>query len=166
MNFDIELDGKKYRLAMRKEGGGHPFTLDGKPCDADVRLVQPNVLSLLIEGRSYRVLFDPRPGSESALVFDERRISYRIDDPRSLRSRSGAGGADTGARSITASMPGRVIRLLVRVGDEVEAHQGLIVIEAMKMQNELKAPKAGKITKITAEVGATVQAGSVLLIIE
>lgn len=166
MNFDIELDGKKHRLSMRKKTEGYHFMLNGKPCDADATMIQPNLLSLLMEGRSYRILFDPRPGSEAALVIQERRIPYRIDDPRSLRSRGAADGADTGARSIAASMPGRVIRLLVNIGDHVEAQQGLIVIEAMKMQNELKAPRAGRVAKISAEVGATVQAGSVLLVIE
>ena len=63
-------------------------------------------------------------------------------------------------------MPGRIIRLLVQPGDEVTAHQGVIVIEAMKMQNELKAARAGKVAEIKTETGATVAAGEVLLVIE
>jgi len=166
MNFDIEINGEKHRLSVQKDGDRDRFELDGKSCLADVQSLQPGLLSLLIDGRSYRILFDPRAGTGPAIAMDERRIPYRIDDPRSLRSRRNAGTNDTGARPISASMPGRIIRILVNVGDQVEAQQGLIVVEAMKMQNELKAPRAGTVTRVAVEVGATVQAGSVLLVIE
>ncbi|HWF66876.1 MAG TPA: acetyl-CoA carboxylase biotin carboxyl carrier protein subunit [Acidobacteriaceae bacterium] len=166
MNFDIELAGQKHHISIQKEAEGYRFQLDGKPCSADVQLLQPNLLSLLIEGRSYRILFDPRPGGESAVVIDERRIPYQLNDPRSLRSRGNLGASDTGARPIAASMPGRIVRILVKVGDSVEARQGLMVVEAMKMQNELEAPRAGKVTRIATEVGATVQTGNILMVIE
>ena len=167
MTYHIELNGRKHRLSIQSNGdaNGYRFELDGQPCFADAHLVQLNVLSLLIEGKSYRILFDPRPGG-TAVVADERRIPYRIDDPRSLRSRANVDASDTGARSITASMPGRIVRILVKVGDNIEAQQGLIVVEAMKMQNELKAPKAGRVARVDVEVGATVQAGKVLMVIE
>lgn len=166
MNFDIEINGEKHRFSIQKDGDSDKFELDGRSCSADVQWLQPGLLSLLIDGRSYRILFDPRPGAGPAIVVQERRIPYRIDDPRSLRSRGNTGASDTGARPISASMPGRIIRILVNLGDQVEALQGLIVVEAMKMQNELKAPRAGIVTRVAVEVGATVQAGSVLLVIE
>jgi len=167
MNYDIEMNGRKHRLSIdpNPEANGHRFQLDGQPCAADAKLLQPDVLSLLIDGRSYRILFDPRPGG-SAVVLDERRIPYRLHDPRSLRSRSSVDNGDAGARSIIASMPGRIVRILVACEDRVEAQQGLIVVEAMKMQNELKAPRAGTVTRVAVAVGATVQAGQVLLVIE
>jgi biotin carboxyl carrier protein len=167
LTYHIELNGTKHRLSIypAAEGDGYHFELDGQPCSADAQLLQPNVLSLLIEGKSYRILFDPRPDG-AAIVLGERRITYRMDDPRSLRSRANVDANDTGTRSIAASMPGRIVRLLVKVGDNVEAQQGLIVVEAMKMQNELKAPKAGVVVRIAVEVGATVQAGKVLMVIE
>lgn len=167
LNFDIELDGRKHRLSIQPLAAtdGYSFLLDGQSCSADAYLLQPNILSLLIAGRSYRILFDARPGGK-AIVLGERRISYRIDDPRSLRSRTNVDTSGTGARPIAASMPGRIVRILVQVGDHIEAQQGLIVVEAMKMQNELKAPKAGSVARIVVEVGATVKAGDVLLVIE
>lgn len=167
LNFDIELDGRKHRLSIQPGAmtDGYSILLDGQPCSADAHLLQPNILSLLIAGRSYRILFDARPGGK-AIVLGERRISYRINDPRSLRSRTNVDTSDTGARPIVASMPGRIVRILVKAGEPVEAQQGLIVVEAMKMQNELKAPRSGNVTRIVVEVGATVQAGDVLLIIE
>jgi len=166
VNFDIELNGKKHRISLHPEGEEYRVQLDGKPCSADAQIIQPNLLSLLVEGRSYRILFDPRPGSESSVVIGESRILYKLEDPRSLRSRGNTEANDSGARPISASMPGRIIRILVNVGELVEAQQGLIVVEAMKMQNELKAPRAGKVTRIATEVGAIVQAGNVLLVIE
>lgn len=167
MNYDIELNGSKHRLSVdpNPETEGYLFRLDGEPCSADAKLLQPDVLSLLIDGRSYRILFDPRPGGR-AIMLDEQRIPYELRDPRSLRSRSGTDNGETGARSIVASMPGRVVRILVAVEDRVEAQQGLIVVEAMKMQNELKALRAGTVRRVAVDVGATVQAGQVLLVIE
>ncbi|MEO6828544.1 MAG: biotin/lipoyl-containing protein [Acidobacteriaceae bacterium] len=165
MNSCIEMNGRKHQLSIKRQSGGYICTLDGQPYPADVHLLQANVLSVLIEGRSHRILFDPRPEG-SAVVLGERRLPYRVDDPRSLRSRTNVDANDTGARSIIASMPGRIVRILVQDGDSVEANQGLIVVEAMKMQNELKAPRAGKVARIAVEVGATVQASKILMVIE
>ncbi len=167
MIYHIELNGRKRRLSIEPaaEGDGYRFELDGEPCAADARLLQPGVLSLIIESISYRILFDPRPAG-AAVVIGERRISYGLNDPRSLRSRADVDANHTGARSITTSMPGRIVRILVQPGDQVEAQQGLIVVEAMKMQNELKAPRSGTVSVVGVEVGATVQAGKVLMVIE
>lgn len=165
MKIPIELNGSKHSLSIEAAADGYRFQLDGQPYPADAQLLQANVLSILIEGRSYRILFDPRPDG-NAVVLGERRLSYRIDDPRSLGSRRNVDANDTGARPIMASMPGRVVRILVKVGDAIEAQQGLIVVEAMKMQNELKSPRAGTVARIAVAVGATVQAGQLLLIIE
>ena len=166
MNYDIELQGGKHRLSIeRVNGNGYRFRIDGESCDADAELLEPDILSLLIGGKSHRILFDPRPSGQ-AVVLDERRIPYRVHDPRSLRSRSGGDDGESGARSIVASMPGRIVRILVAPEDRVEAQQGLIVVEAMKMQNELKAPRAGMVTRVAVIVGATVQAGQVLVVIE
>lgn len=167
MNYEVEMDGRTRRLSMQKHasGDGVDCTLDGEPCNADVRVLEPGILSLLIEGRSYRVLQDPRVDG-AALVIGERRIPYRIADPRSLRARGSREASDSGAKPIVASMPGRIVRILVQAGEDVAAKQGLIVVEAMKMQNELKAPRAGTVTRVAVDVGATVQAGAVLLVIE
>lgn len=167
MIYEIELNGRSRRVSIQpdRDGLGWQIMLDGKECHADIRLLQPNVLSLLIEGRSYRILLDTRPEG-AAIVVDGERIAYRINDPRSLRTRTNSDVHHAGAKPVTAPMPGRIVRVLVQAGESVQAHQGLIVIEAMKMQNELKAPKAGSISRIAVEPGATVQAGQVLLVIE
>ena len=167
MNFYIQLKGKTRKISIDPDATADSYIVkvDGEPYPADIHPMQPNVLSVLIEGVSYRVIFDPRPGA-SAVVVGEQRMAYRLDDPRSLGSRANVDANDTGVRPIIASMPGRIVRILVQTGAPVEAQQGLIVVEAMKMQNELKSPRAGNVGRIAVEVGATVQAGTVLMVIE
>lgn len=86
-------------------------------------------------------------------------------DPRSMRGRRGAAGSE-GRQNIVAPMPGRVIRVLIEAGQEVADGQGLIVVEAMKMQNEMKSPKAGRVVEVKTRGGATVGAGEILAVIE
>lgn len=166
MTYDIELRGHKHTLSVEHGPGSlERFLLDGKPCAANARFLSPRVLSLLIDGRSYRVLFDPRPGAE-AVVVGEHRMTYTIEDPRSLRSRKRASTNESGALSITAPMAGLIVKLLVAVGDAVKEDQPLVVMEAMKMQNELKASRTGTVTRMRVEAGAIVQAGKLLMVIE
>jgi biotin carboxyl carrier protein len=102
---------------------------------------------------------------EPALHLGAKRIPYRVDDPRSLRSRRRHGQSD-GPVTLRASMPGRIVRLLVAKGDTVAAHQGILVIEAMKMQNEIKSPKEGRVADLRVAPGDTVAAGDTLATIE
>jgi biotin carboxyl carrier protein len=121
----------------------------------------PGVFSILIEGRSYQAtILAPGTIQVNNQIFD-----VEIFDPRELRARSSA-GASHGRQNIAAPMPGKVVRLLVSVGDHVEPAQGLIVVEAMKMQNEMKSPKAGIVVEIKTKDGATVAAGEILIVIE
>ncbi len=166
MTYDIEMRGHKHTLSVEHGPDRQErFLLDGKPCAADARFLSPRVLSLLIDGRSYRVVFDPRPGAE-AVVVGEHRMTFTIADPRSLRWQKRASASDTGALSITAPMPGLIVKLLIAAGDVVKTEQPLVVMEAMKMQNELKASKAGRVTRVAVEAGAIVPAGKLLLVIE
>ena len=94
-----------------------------------------------------------------------RPLAVEVYDPRSLRERTG-GGASHGRQNICAPMPGKIVRVLVAAGDAVEAGQGLVVVEAMKMQNEMKSPKAGRVIEVKTRPEATVAAGEVLMVIE
>ncbi len=117
--------------------------------------------SVLIEGRSYQVVLV----GNGEVVVNGRTLQVNVEDPRKLRGR-GSAERGQGRQTIASPMPGRVIRLLVEAGQEVEAGQGLIVVEAMKMQNEMKSPKAGKILEIRTSAGAAVAAGDALLVME
>lgn len=89
-----------------------------------------------------------------------------IVDPKRLRGATGAGAHADGSARIVAPMPGKIVRVLAAKGSEVEAGAGIVVVEAMKMQNEMKSPKAGIVVAINVEVGATVNGGDVLAVIE
>jgi biotin carboxyl carrier protein len=145
--------------------GESTVTLDGEPIAVEAQIVRPGVLSLTVEGRSWRVVLED-DANEPAVHVAGERIPYRVDDPRSLKGRRARAGGTDGPKAIKASMPGRVVRVLAQKGETVEAHQGVVVIEAMKMQNELKSPKAGKVAELCVAAGDTVVAGDVLAVIE
>lgn len=164
MRLQIEIDGQSREVQIDPAEAPDVWSVrvDGELVQADARLLRPSVLSLLIGGRSYRVVADP---SEPVLYLGAQRIPYTVEDPRSLRSRRRHAGAD-GPAVLKASMPGRVVRVLVEKGQQVAAHQGIVVIEAMKMQNELKSPREGRVAELRATPGATVASGEMLAIIE
>jgi len=167
MKLQIEIAGQLKTVEL--EPGSAPeryhAILDGKPMVFEARLLRPGVLSLVVDGRAYRVVLED-DAQEPAVHLAGRRYAYRVDDPRSLKGRRGHGKGSDGPKQIKASMPGRVVRVLAAKGDAVEANQGVVVIEAMKMQNELKAPKAGVVAEVRVAAGDTVSAGDVLAVVE
>jgi biotin carboxyl carrier protein len=125
----------------------------------DIVEVEPGAFSVIREGRSFSVVFD---GTD--FVIEGVRVAVP-PDPRDWRDGGGEVAAG-GPQRLTAPMPGRVVSILVAVGDTVEAGAGVVVVEAMKMQNELKASRAGTVRSIHAKEGSTVGAGEVLATIE
>ena len=168
MTVWIEIGGKKRRVELPSDIGAGLMncSVDGRAMSVDVQLLEPGVMSLLIadpdaQGRQYRCVLDG-----DGVVIGGRRYGFAVDDPRSLQGRRGAGAGTEGPQPVKAPMPGRVVRMLVEVGMEVGEGQGVVVIEAMKMQNELKAPKAGRVVRVGAVVGDTVGSGDVLVVVE
>ena len=125
-----------------------------------IEAVEPGVWSVLIDGRSYEVCVD---GSQAWVA--GRSFTVQVEDPRELSAQAANGGA-SGRRDVKAPMPGRVVRVLVEVGDEVAAGQGLMVVEAMKMQNEMPSPKAGRVAAVNVAAGDAVTSGQLLAAIE
>jgi biotin carboxyl carrier protein len=166
MKFSLEIDGQNRQVEIEPADspGQWRIQVDGHEVQADAHLLRPGVLSLLIAGQSHRVVLDMEH-YEPALHLGAKRIPYRIDDPRSLRSRRRQARAD-GPVTIKASMPGRIVRLLVEKGDAVTAHQSIVVIEAMKMQNEIKSPKDGRVADVRVSPGDTVASGDILAVID
>lgn len=164
MLYDVTIDGKNYRLELNHADGRWLCRLDGRELEVDAVLARPDVLSLRIGNLAYEIKSE-RVASDLHLWVGSTRFAAEVRDPRSLRSRSRA-GEDHGPRKIVAPMPGKVVRLLVRDGDAVEAGAGIVVVEAMKMQNEIKSPKKGTVEKILVTAGAAVNAGDVLAIID
>ncbi len=126
-----------------------------------IEQVEAREFSILLDGRSYRVSL----GEAGQVWVNGSVLSLEVFDPRDLRSGS-RGSGNPGRQELAALMPGKVIRVLVSVGDSVEEGQGLIVVEAMKMQNEMKSPKSGRVAEVRARQNMTVAAGEVLVVIE
>jgi biotin carboxyl carrier protein len=126
----------------------------------DIIEVEPGVYSVLIDG----AVFEAHVDGPTVTIAGQR---YQIDqtDPRKY-IRRGPGAIGSGRNSVKAPMPGKIVRVLVKVGDVVQAGQGIVVIEAMKMQNELKALSPGRITAISVKENDAVVAGAVLAVIE
>jgi biotin carboxyl carrier protein len=157
VKLEVTVNGRAGELQL-KPGG---FEYNGLARDYSMESSGPGIFSVLIDGRSYQATV-LAPGT---IQVDDRIFDVEIFDPRELRARSSA-GASHGRQNIAAPMPGKVVRVLVSVGDTIEAGQGLIVVEAMKMQNEMKSPKAGMVVEVKTKDGATVAAGEILLVIE
>jgi biotin carboxyl carrier protein len=164
MLYDVTIDGKKYRLDLAHADGRWSCRLDGQELEVDAVLARPDVLSLRIGNMAYEIKSE-RVANDLHLWVGSTRFAVEVRDPRSLRGRVRAGD-DHGPRKIVAPMPGKVVRLLVHPGDNVEAGVGVAVVEAMKMQNEVKSPKRGIVQKVFVSAGAAVNAGDVLMIVE
>jgi biotin carboxyl carrier protein len=164
MTYDIAIDGKSHRLELIRADGRWSCRLDGHDVEVDAVLARPDVLSLRIGNQAYEVKCE-RVAGETHLWVGSARFAAEVRDPRSLRGRVRAMD-DHGPKKLTAPMPGKIVRVLVREGAAVEAGAGVLVVEAMKMQNELKSPKKGTIQKILVSEGTAVNAGDVLAIVE
>jgi biotin carboxyl carrier protein len=164
MTYDIAIDGKNYRLDLNRVGGRWTCRLDGREIEVDAVLARPDVLSLRIGNQAYEVKCE-RVANDLHLWVGSMRFAAEVRDPRSLRARVRSAD-EHGPKKLTAPMPGKVVRVLVAQGSEVEAGAGVVVVEAMKMQNEVKSPQKGTVQKIVVSEGAAVNAGDVLAIVE
>jgi len=144
--------------------------INDQPVDIDPELlksgveVEPGVYSLLVEGKSFEVRVIP--GQQGLTVqVDGSRYNVEVRDPRNTSRRSNA-ARGAGRQNINSPMPGKVIRVLVAEGASVETGQGLVVVEAMKMQNEMKASRPGRVVEIRVRDGDTVGSGETLVVLE
>jgi biotin carboxyl carrier protein len=165
MTVWIEMGGKAVRVELPEgvsamDGGAMVCSVDGRRLEVDVCGVGAGVLSVVVDGRQIRCVLDGE-----AVVVDGRRVEFRRHDPRSWQGLRGARLGSEGPQAVKAPMPGRVVRVLVEARQEVEVGEAVVVIEAMKMQNELRSPKAGRVTKVAVRVGDAVAVGQVLAVV-
>ena len=165
MLYEVTIDGKNHQLQLERAEGGWQCRLDGLLVTVDAVLNRPSVLTLLMNGKSYDIKRELTASGMNIWV-GSVRYETQIRDPRSLRGRRDDIGDDLGPKKLVAPMPGKVVRVLVNERAEVEAGQGIVIVEAMKMQNEIKSPKKGILRKLLAEEGNNVNAGDVLAIVE
>jgi acetyl/propionyl-CoA carboxylase alpha subunit len=173
MRLEIQIGGRKRGLeigawaasAAAEQGGSSRrhlcAVLDGKPIEADVVEVAPGIYSILLGAESFEVRVEERG---AGLVVHARGNLWtaKVADPRQWRRRGGTLEVE-GRQQVVAPMPGKIVRVLVKAGDAVEAGQGLLVVEAMKMQNEIRSPKKGTVERLLVAEGQAVNAGDVLI---
>ncbi len=166
MKLDLTINGTPGHIEILAPGPDCRFRLDqGVERCADIAVLpEPGVYSVLLDGRSYEPRVEVTAGG-LVVVIDGYRFEVDVRDPRRFsRKQSGRGGE--GVQTVAAPMPGKIVRILVAPGDAVEAGHGIVVVEAMKMQNEMKAARAGRVLTVSVKEGATVTAGEVLVTIE
>ncbi|HEX4642753.1 MAG TPA: biotin/lipoyl-containing protein [Candidatus Acidoferrales bacterium] len=165
MKYEITIDGarRSVEFSPPKDSARAALAIDGRQVDADAVRISGDVYSILLSGRSVEVTVEETSGG-LLLRANGREFHVEIIDPRSWRRGRGAGIELEGQQQLLAPMPGKIVRVLVAAGEQVSAGQGLLVIEAMKMQNEIRSPKSGKVEKLARE-GQTVNAGEVLAIV-
>jgi len=150
MKFEVVVDGRTIEVDSEQ--------LDG------VRQVEPGVYSVLLKGASYEIRILTSSEGLIASVAGQR-FAVEVRDPRDA-GRNSLAAIGSGRQNVTAPMPGKVVRVLAVKGDQVDVGQGLVVVEAMKMQNELKAARPGRVMEIRASEGETVGAGDILVVLE
>jgi biotin carboxyl carrier protein len=159
----LEIEGKRHKVELPAgaPSGAVEAVVDERRTVVDVQVLEAGVMSLVVEGRQYRCVLDG-----DGVVIGGQRYGFEVDDPRSLQGRRGGGGGVDGPRPVKAPMPGRVVRVLVNDGQDVAEGEAIVVIEAMKMQNELRSPKGGRVVQVAVGVGDAVGAGDVLAVVE
>jgi biotin carboxyl carrier protein len=166
MNYDVMVDGKTHQLNLAKREKTWLCKLDGQEIEVDAALTARDVLSVLVGGKAYEIKRERSLQGELHMVIGSARYAVDVQDPRSLRTRRAVAGSEVGPQKLKAPMPGKIVRVLVQEKEEVKAGQGIVVMEAMKMQNEMKSPKDGRVQKILTAEGSAVNAGDTLAIIE
>jgi biotin carboxyl carrier protein len=170
MKLEVHLTGvagtKAHVVELEKEGERLSVLLNGQEVAVDVVQVAPNTISILLGGKSFEIHVTPTIDGNLRLQTGPEEFTAEVQDPRAWRGRKHGPQEAEGRQQIASPMPGKVIRVIVKAGDEVEAGQGLIVVEAMKMQNEIRSPKKGKVERVLAKEGQNVNAGEILAWVE
>jgi biotin carboxyl carrier protein len=165
--YHATVDGLEYELAIDElpDAGRFEINLGGKKINADLRQAGPASFSVIIGNRSFD-LDVIRQGDEFVVVSRSGATRLTLEDARRRLMNARNAREVSGKVQMRAMMPGRVLSVAVKAGDEVAANQGVLVIEAMKMENELKSPKAGKVVEVKVTAGQTVEKGELLIVIE
>ena len=162
MGFEVSIAGRKHDLEIAQADGAWQCRVNGRAIEVDVVRLADGTLSILYQGKSYIA----RQEGDGAVVVGGRAYEVAIADRRSWRARQQAAAGVSGSLKLAAPMPGKVVRVLTSPGSTVVAGQGIVVIEAMKMQNEIRAPRDGIITAVLVQEGKAVNVGELVAILE
>ena len=165
MKSEIELDGKLRSVEMIHTGERARWTIDGRALDADAVEVSSGIYSIVIGGKSFEARVESKSDSDLHVTIAGHEFNVAIRNPRKWNRNREAGAEAEGRQQVTAPMPGKIVLVLVKTGDAVDAGQGIVVVEAMKMQNEIRSPKSGTVERLLVVAGQTVNAGDVVAIV-
>ena len=169
MRYFATIQGQKESVPIDVEPlGEHRYrvTLLGETHEIDALALEHGTVSILLEGKSYSAEID-EAGDDVMVSLRGHQTRIDVVDERRKRLRAGASDFQAeGRQVIVAPMPGKVVKVLVTLGQEVQPGQGLVVVEAMKMENELKSPKAGKVVELLAKEGSAVENNAKLVVVE
>ena len=168
MKLTAEIDGNKYAVALRREGTCVFAEIEDRRYEVEAHGADTDAYLIISNGRVFdcRVEGHLVSGKTAEVVVGTKSFPVTLNDPKRLRGSSNTGAHADAVVRIAAPMPGKVVRVLVEAGQQIEAGAGVVVVEAMKMQNELKSPKAGSVVSLNVKTGETVNAGDVLAVIE
>ncbi|MEP6923579.1 MAG: biotin/lipoyl-containing protein [Pyrinomonadaceae bacterium] len=166
MKLFAEQSGEKHEIEIKSEGLQVFAEIDGRKYSLEAREVEPNTYLFNADGKIYECYVAPKDAAGVTRVRQgTKSFDFKLSDPKRLRGAGNLEAVADGIATIVTQMPGKVVRVLVESGAEVKIGDGIIVVEAMKMQNEMKSPKDGIVKEIRFDVGATVNAGDVLAVI-
>lgn len=172
MKFQFDIADRERTVDVQRQADGYTVTVDGTTRWVDAVRIDGNTWSLLVHdanGRPMSVdaVVLPQNGYGSMQVYvGGRRVDVVPRQGLGRRSRDRAGASGAGPQRVTAPMPGKVVKVLVKAGDEVQPQQGLVVVEAMKMENELRAARAGRVREVFVREGQSVEASTPLVVVE
>jgi len=167
VKYEVRIGGKVRRAELARQDAASSRVaaeIDGRRVEADAVEIAPGVYSILIHGRPIEVRVEPASGG-LAIHAAGREFRAEIADPRAWRRGHGGAAELEGRQKVVAPMPGKVVRLLAASGAHLEAGQGIAVVEAMKMQNELRSPKSGTLERLLVKEGQPVNAGEVIAVV-
>jgi biotin carboxyl carrier protein len=162
MKLQAELNDEKHEIEIKRDGERVFARVDDREYELEAAEVEPNVFLLKHENRIYQIYVAPN----GIVNIGSAQLEIKLSDPKRLRGAAAAGAEADGRVEIKTAMPGKLVRVLTEVGAEIKHGEGVLVVEAMKMQNEMKSPKDGVVREIRFNEGATVNAGDVLAVIE
>ena len=165
MKFEVRIDSRACTVELIRSADRWQIWLDGKGVDADAVEIAPTIFSILLNGKSHEIRITPTPAGTLTLQTAHHEFTAEVIDPRAWRGRRHGALEAEGRQQILAPMPGKIVRVLAQVGEKVEAGQGLLVVEAMKMQNEVRSPKSGTVERLLVKEGQPVNAGEVLCVV-
>jgi biotin carboxyl carrier protein len=163
MKISARAGSHVYEIVIDRENGHYVVEVGGERHTVDVQKLEGDFYTILNDGRSYEVSVEAS-GDGYTVRHGAAVQRVEMSDP-GRRAREMRDDTD-GPTDVVATMPGKVVRILVAEGDTVEAGQGVAVVEAMKMENELPAPKGGKVRSVAVSPGQSVDGGATLLTIE